>query len=334
MPKENENKIEVVNSRTDLAASPTMQALDFEAITSKKPHKTYLDYCGATLMAIPQALATVVATQPLYNAKTLQQTSSVRGGLTFLSVFQEMHKKGGLFRGSQLSVAKLGISNAIFNPALLFADRALSEEFTKENPFTSAMVKGAFSALSRVALNPLDVALTRKITKGATMETMLVELAQEKDIVAKGKLAFRGSAIEASKSFVGLGIMFFIKDQLQEVKKLLTRSEEDKPLSVVDTAFAGLLAGTIKNIATQPSDTIARVQQSEIKAKTVGDAIDILCKRAKDSESSLLRVLYRGFVPKTFSSAAVTAITLLGLEASKHFSDLVVGKGKECSKER
>lgn len=288
------------------------------------------DYIKASGFAIPQAMMTTILTQPFRNVQILQQTTKKPGGLNTFEALQELALKGS-FRGITASTMKLALQHALFNPFLLLADRSITPEFSEKNPMASALTKSALSTFSRTVLHPVDVLITRAISESSSpkgiFEKMKGEFLAESKILPKISVGYRGIIPESIKQVIGNGCLFFIKDQIEQAKEICGfEKKADNSLSAFDTMFTGLLIAVIKNLATQPIDTVTKVIQAN-QARTIGEAFGLLGQRAAEANKSLLSVTYRGFVPKTATSAIVMATTVAMLDLfSKEHSDFRQGR--------
>jgi hypothetical protein len=314
---------------TPISAMPTSSQIAPSAAVSKPKisKNSYLDYLLSIGMAFPQSFATALLTQPLYNAKIMQQTTSTVGGLNTAKALKELVLSQRSFSGIGLSFGKLAITNAIFNPCLVLADRSLEPEFVKENPFTAAFMKAALSTIPRVALTPIDTALTNKISSGMTTSELISAVEKCKTPAQKVGFLYRGATLEGCKNIAGLCSVFLLKDQLEHVKRLfLADKQANVELSAFDMVFAGIVSGTLKNLMTQPLDTVAKVQQSDMKAKTIIDAVNVLSERAIKSQESLTAVCYRGFSLRLGASIITTTGSLLMLNGVKIMQEWRDGK--------
>lgn len=270
---------------------------------------------SAGLGAWTSMIATIT-TQPAFNTKIFQQTTAIP--LTTFRAFQTLYQQGKLFAGLNTSITKQAISGGIFSPIVLFSDRALTPEFTRDNPLTSAFYKAFISSAARAGLNPFELALTQQVSNDVSPKELMGKLKECKTPKERFELLFRGSLAEGSKNFFNMLITFGAKDLIVNARKTFDSDNPDSAqsakLSTTDAIFAGLFAGTLRTAITYPLDTIAKVQQSKIDTEcSVKDAFDILTKRARESRTSLLKTVYSGVLSKGLASAINTAALVLTL---------------------
>lgn len=294
---------------------------------SKANQQSYLDYFISAGIGFPQGFITALVTQPLYNAKILEQTTPARGGLNMGQAFAELAKNRRLYAGFDLSILKLAISNGLINPLMFCADRSFSKEFVENNPLTSSVFKASLVTLPKIALIPFDTILTNKVDSGMSAKEIFTAVEKQPTLQQKAALLYRGAALEGGKSLIGLSMAFLARDQMADAKKIITQNG-DSELSAFDTMFAGMFAGGLKIAATQPLDTIAKVQQSGVKPQTVLEAINTIDERARKAQSSIMKVLYRGSLPKAISGGFTTAASLLMLDMMDYMA-----KARESNKD-